>query len=195
MTTSVQIIGGTAVLVTAMVAALLVPNGATDEALGAALRATARTSLALFWLAATASSLRAFWPRSGTAWLLRNRRELGLAFGVSHFLHLGLIAARATGHTDAFWMGRTVASVIPGATAYLFLAAMTITSFRGPRRWLGPRRWKLLHTTGIYVITAVFAGAYATRAAAEPEAALGLAVAASIVALRGAAWWHRRRVS
>ena len=84
----------TALVVSAMVAAVLASHGAADlEAVRHALRLTARTSLALFLLAFAASSLRRLWPLPATAWLLRNRRHVGVSFAASHFIHLGLVAS------------------------------------------------------------------------------------------------------
>ncbi len=154
-----RIVAAAAVIVAAMVAAVLSIEGTGDTGVRAALRATAATSLGLFLAAFAASSLNALLKNRATKWLLRNRRYIGLAFATSHFVHLGLIAARATGHTETFWATRTVASLIPGATAYLFITAMTITSFDGPTRALGRRNWKILHKTGSYVIIAIFLGA------------------------------------
>jgi hypothetical protein len=42
--------------------------------------------------------------------------------------------------------------VIEGVGGYLFLIAMTLTSFRPGRQLLSPRQWKLLHKSGIYFL-------------------------------------------
>ena len=39
---------------------------------------------------------------------------------------------------------------IPGMIAYSLLLMMMITSFNSTARALGPRRWRLLHKTGLY---------------------------------------------
>jgi len=51
-----------------------------------------------------------------------------------------------------------------GGLAYVFIAAMTITSFDQTAAWLGTRRWKLLHTVGSYDIWLVFLIAEGKRA-------------------------------
>ncbi|HEY5756499.1 MAG TPA: hypothetical protein VIU34_11795, partial [Steroidobacter sp.] len=60
------------------------------------IRATARSSFALFALAFTASAACYFWPNAWTRWQLRNRRYLGVSFAVSHLVHL--LAIFALGH-------------------------------------------------------------------------------------------------
>ena len=47
-----------------------------------------------------------------------------------------------------------------GGLAYLFIAAMSVTSFDHTRQWLGIKRWKQLHTIGSYYIWFVFTQSY-----------------------------------
>ena len=58
-----------------------------------AIDATGRSSLILFGIAFTASSIESLWPSSISRWSLRNRRWIGLSFAASHFIHLGLIGS------------------------------------------------------------------------------------------------------
>jgi len=71
-----------------MVGALLAATGWTEPGVRLVIRATARTSVALFLAAFLASTLRRRWPGPATSWLLQNRRYVGLGFAVSHLLHL-----------------------------------------------------------------------------------------------------------
>jgi len=88
--------------------------------------------------------------------LVRERRFIGLAFAFSHLVHAVLIYAY--GQLNAvFWPARTVIDNTPGTVAYLFILLMAITSFKGPARLLGAKAWKTLHTTGMWIIVAVFA--------------------------------------
>jgi len=54
-----------------------------SEGARAAIRFTARTSMALFLLAFTASALYRFWPGRVTRWIRQNRRYLGVSFAGS----------------------------------------------------------------------------------------------------------------
>ena len=57
---------------------------------------------------------------------------------------------------------RTLASLIPGGLAYLFIFAMALTSNDAAMRALG-KNWKRLHTVGIHYIWLIFTLAYAGR--------------------------------
>ena len=90
------------------------------------IRATARTSLALFGAAFTASSLRSLWRTPATGWLLRQRRYLGLSFAFSHALHALAILGLALVLGDAFEIN--LVTVIFGGGAYVMIALMAATS-------------------------------------------------------------------
>src|SRR5690606_4163649 len=132
-----------ALAVGGMTAAILAARGADLDGVRAGLRATARTSLVLFLAAMAASSLRRLWPVPLTAWLLRNRRYLGVSFAASHAIHLALIASLVPVTPERFT--DDPAGLIPGATAYLFVLLLTVTSFDRVADRLGRAWWKRLH--------------------------------------------------
>ena len=174
-----------------MVAAVFADSGAADlDTVKRGLRATARTSVALFLCAFAASSLRRLWPNRATGWLLRNRRYVGVSFAVSHFVHLGLIASLAHFTPERFT--GNPAGLIPGFTAYLFIAAMTATSFDRTTRWLGKVWWRRLHLAGSWWIWAVFTGNYASKVASGPGYAIAALACAAVAALRITAWLRAR---
>ncbi|MCP1649094.1 hypothetical protein [Pseudomonas nitroreducens] len=126
------------------------------EALRSAIRVTARTSFALFLATLLASSLMALVPSGFTRSLLRERRFLGLAFAFSHAVHALLIILYVKFFPETFWHGRSAAANIPGSVGYVFILLLTLTSFPYAVRLLGARAWKLLHSTGTWVIAGVF---------------------------------------
>ncbi|WP_425318015.1 hypothetical protein [Pseudomonas nitroreducens] len=126
------------------------------EALRSAIRVTARTSFALFLATFLASSLMALLPSGFTRGLLRERRFLGLAFAFSHAVHAVLIILYVKFFPETFWHGRSAAANIPGSVGYVFIILLTLTSFPYAVRLLGARAWKLLHSTGTWVIAGVF---------------------------------------
>lgn len=126
------------------------------DGLRSAIRATARTSFVLFLTAFTASAFAVLVPSPFSKALVRERRFIGLAFAFSHFVHAALIYAYGQLNTE-FWPARSVVDNIPGSTGYLLILLMTLTSFKAPARLLGPKAWKALHVTGMWVIVAVFA--------------------------------------
>ena len=186
------LVGWAALGIGVMVGAVFAASGAADlDAVKRGLRATARTSLGLFLLAFAASSLRRIWPNRATGWLLRNRRYLGVSFAVSHFTHLGLIASLAHFTPERF-TGNPL-GLLPGFTAYLFLAAMTATSFDRTTAWLGKTWWRRLHLAGSWWIWAVFTGNYMSKVMRGPGYAFAALACAAVAALRTWAWLRARR--
>jgi len=149
------IVAGT--LLNAGVATLLLRYVGSDvESTQLALRTTARMSFVWFMLAFVASPLAQLAPGHASAWLVRRRRAFGVVFGLSMMMHVGFILRLFVLHaperppmvTDAdFWVG------VPGL---LLVAAMTVTSLDALRRRLGQTAWKRLHTTGLWVVWAIF---------------------------------------
>ncbi|HSC85002.1 MAG TPA: ferric reductase-like transmembrane domain-containing protein [Pseudomonas sp.] len=151
-----QLFGLIAVLVVAMSISAVAVQPDLVEGLRSAIRATARSSFALFLVAFTASAFAVLVPSSLSKALVRERRFIGLAFAFSHLVHAVLIYKYGQLNSE-FWPARTVANNIPGGTAYVLILLMAVTSFKGPARLLGPKAWKALHVTGMWVIAAVFA--------------------------------------
>ena len=151
------------------------------EGIRLAVRATARTSLVLFVLAFTAGAMVELVPSAATRWQRQNRRYLGVAFAVSHFIHLAVIVALACVDRELFWKLTNIMTIVLAGSAYLFIAAMVATSTDRAAAWLGPRRWHLLHLFGGWYIWISFAVAIGKRVPFDsfywPMAALVLAAA------------------
>lgn len=145
-----------AALTLLMTAAVLAAYPSGAEGLRSAIRATARSSFALFLLAFLASSLVTLLPGAASRQLMRERRYLGLAFAFSHTVHGALIYLYAQRFPELFWAGRTALANLPGSLGYLFILLLCVTSFKTPARLLGQRLWKGLHSTGTWVLAAVF---------------------------------------
>ena len=180
-----------ALTVAAISGGLLAIDGIGEEGLRAVIRVTARTSLVLFVSAFTASALRELWPAALTRWLLVNRRYLGVSFAVSHFTHLFFILALAN-TSPAFVASLRVSTVVGGGLAYVFIAAMTATSFDRTAAWLGPHAWRTLHTAGAYYIWFIFFISYAPRAMQSIWYAPFVVVLVVAVGARQLARRHRR---
>jgi methionine sulfoxide reductase heme-binding subunit len=161
------------------------------EAVRRVIRVTARSSIVLFLLAFTAAAVWRFWPNAWTRWQRQNRRYLGVSFAISHFVHLAAILELQRIAPDV--VGANAITWIGGGLAYVFIAAMTITSFDRTTKMIGPRAWKVLHTTGSYYIWLIFASTYLGRAGKMPAyipvaalvvGAIGLRIAARIARSR-----------
>lgn len=155
------------------------------ETLRLVIRTTARTSLVLFAMAFSASALATLYPNAWTAWQRRNRRSLGLSFATSHFIHLVALVALARVDNDLFWKLTNPANIVLAGAAYVLLAAMTATSFDGAVKWLGVRRWRLLHLVGGWYIWISFAVSVGKRLPQGPIywAMMALVLAAALVRL------------
>ncbi len=188
------LVGWTALGTAALVGGLFGAYGTGSAGLSAAIRLTARAAVVLFLLAFTASGLRLLWRSPWTAWLLRNRRYLGVSFAVVHFTHLGVIAASAARAPDEFLRRNGSLTVLGGGgLAYLLLAGMTATSFDRSAAWLGRTWWRRLHLAGSYLLWFVFLQSYAGRALFRSAAYAPLALAlVAALALRTWAWQRRR---
>lgn len=183
------IVGVSAFALAVMAGALLAAEGAQEEGIRVLIRASARTSLALFLAAFVASSARRLWRTDATAWLLRNRRYLGVSFAVSHALHLAAIVTLAARWPESFWPKTSDVTLFGGGLGYLFILALTMTSNDAAVRGLGLARWKLLHRAGVWYLFGIFLLNYGPAFLASPAylpaslavlAALGIRIAALV---------------
>jgi DMSO/TMAO reductase YedYZ heme-binding membrane subunit len=149
------IVGWASLALSAMVLVTLFVFGAGEEGIRAVIRYTARTSLTLFTAAFVASSLRRLKPAPFTRWLLTNRRYLGVSFAVSHAMHLAAILTLAR-VSSAFVAEVDRTTVIFGGLGFVFAGLLAATSFDRTAAWLGPRRWRVLHKTGVYYLWLIF---------------------------------------
>jgi hypothetical protein len=144
-----------AALETALFAVALYEFGTDEPGLRALVRLTVRVSFTVFIAVYLAAPLRKLYPGGATRWLLRNRRYLGVSFAWAHGLHALAIALLALLLGDAF--EAETATIVGGGLGYLLTAGMALTSFDRTARWLGPRRWALLHRAGLHWLWFIFA--------------------------------------
>ncbi|WP_434605846.1 hypothetical protein J3P80_12095 [Pseudomonas sp. D2-30] len=145
-----------AALVLLMTVLVLIFNPDLTEGVRSAIRATARSSFVLFLLAFTASAFAVLVPSPLSKSLVRERRFIGLAFAFSHLVHAALIYWYGQLNTE-FWPGRTTLGNVPGTVGYVFILLLALTSFKSTTRLIGATAWKRLHTTGMWVLAAIFA--------------------------------------
>ncbi len=92
-------------------------------------------------------------------------------------------------------------AIIGGGGAYVFIAAMALTSNDWSVRKLGPKVWGRLHLAGVWYVWAIFMNSYVGRLASEtpPEPkwifAFTTALGIAALGLRIAAWMKKRRKS
>jgi len=183
-----------AALETALFAAGFYGFGTDEAGLRALVRFTVRVSFSVFIVVYAAAPLRRLFPSPATRWLLRNRRYLGVSFAWAHGLHALAIALLVLLLGDAF--ETNLATLWGGGLGYLFVAGMAATSFDRTARWLGPRRWALLHRAGLHWLWFIFALKWTGAAVAESLFYLPFAAATWAAAgLRLAALRARRSSS
>jgi DMSO/TMAO reductase YedYZ heme-binding membrane subunit len=107
------------------------------------------------FLAFAASSLQVLFPSELTRWLMRNRKIMGLCFAAAMAWQGFFILWLTTVYRDYYIQEVYVLrDAIEGTVGYLFLAAMTVTSFSFGRKRLSPKAWRYLHKSGVYFLWA-----------------------------------------
>jgi sulfoxide reductase heme-binding subunit YedZ len=157
------------------------------------LRATGDWTLRFLCLTLAVTPVRQL---SGLNWLLRYRRMLGLFtffYGVVHMLCYA-------GFDMGFDLGEIVRDipkrpfVLMGFTALVLMLPLAATSFNAAIRWMGARRWQLLHRLVYAVAVAALLHFFWMRGAknnfAEPIVYLAI-----IGPLLGWRIWRRLRYS
>ena len=143
-----------------LAAGVLIIFGVGERGTAIALRATARWSFLLFWLAYVGGSIA--WlcgPRFDG--LARRGREFGLAYASAQLIHVGLvlwIIHIATGPSGAmvfFWIGIFC--------TYL----LALFSWPRLRDALGPRLWRIFRTIALEYIAIALHGQFYRRPAAR----------------------------
>jgi hypothetical protein len=126
-------------------------NEGPGERVAMALRATARWSFFLFWLASTGRALTTLFGSRFQA-LAKRGRDFGLAFASAHLVHLGLVAwvyyssAEPPGQSTLIFFG------IAAFWTYL----LAILSIKRLSAKLNPKVWRIVRTVGVEYIAFAF---------------------------------------
>jgi sulfoxide reductase heme-binding subunit YedZ len=167
--------------------------GSGELGLRSAIRATAKVGAVWFALVFSASAVHSLLRSRQSKWLMRNRRHFGVGFAVLHFGHLAVVLLLAFQYTDSFLKTTAVTSIVGGGIGYLWLLAMTITSFKGPAKALGRRGWKALHKSGVYVLWGIFLLSYLPMFSRGPLYSILVVVLSASYLLRLLANLRQRR--
>jgi sulfoxide reductase heme-binding subunit YedZ len=147
----------------ALVSLIAATDGGSEVGVRQVVRSTAQFGVVLFAFAFSASSLRTFWRTPFSAWLLKNRRYVGLSFAAFHSLHLLALATLGVAFPDPFVADLNAITLIGGGVAYGLLFAMVATSNDASVRALGRKRWSQLHRVGSWALWIIFAQSYFGR--------------------------------
>jgi magnesium-transporting ATPase (P-type) len=121
------------------------------ERVSLALRATARWSFLLFWLASAGNALKTLFGRRFLA-LAQHARQFGLSFASAHLAHLGVVAWIYYSSENPPSRSTLIFFGIAVFWTYL-LAVLSINHLSDK---LNPRAWRILRTLGVEYIAFAF---------------------------------------
>jgi hypothetical protein len=116
------ITGWNSVFLVLMSALVLAVAGMGEEGVRMLIRATARSSALLFLAAFLARPARQLWRTDATAFLLRNRRYLGVSMAVSHAIHGAAIVWLSVAFPSAYQAD--IVTLVGGGLGFAFMALM-----------------------------------------------------------------------
>ena len=149
----------------AMSASALLIGISTPESTVSLIRVSVQLASPWIFLAFTASALAQLFPGTIARWLLRNRRYLGLSFAAGFGWQAVFIAVLFTLYSPYYWEElHKTSDLILRVASYVFLIAMTITSFFPVRRRLRTEHWHWLHLAGVWYFWAAIWTSYAELA-------------------------------
>ena len=121
------------------------------ERIPIALRATARWSFLLFWLASAGGALTTLFGSRFQA-LAHHARDFGLAFASAHLVHLGVVGWLYFSSTDLPPRSSLVFFGIGAVWTYV----LAILSIKRLSARLNPRVWRTVRTLGVEYIALAF---------------------------------------
>lgn len=154
-----QILKYTTVIFLAISVIVLILLGWTEDSLRLSIRASARIAAVFFCLAFGAAPLYYFIKNEATAYLLANRRYLGVTFAVIHLIHLFTLLLLQLAFHPVFEKAAAI-SLIGGGLAYFFALGMLVTSFDKFKYKLKGKSWLIFHTIGGFWIWFIFIRTY-----------------------------------
>ncbi len=138
-----------------MVIAMMGTELNSGPAVSSMILLSVRCAVPLLYVAFAASSVQILFPGPFGLWVSRNRKFIGLCFAAAMawqgLFILWIVTVYGDHYIDEVYVLR---DAIEGVVGYLFLSAMTVTSFMPVRKQMKPRNWKLLHKSGIYFLWA-----------------------------------------
>ena len=135
-----------------LVIVFVIQTGAgPGERVTMALRATARWSFLLFWLASAGGALTTLFGSRFQA-LARSARDFGLAFASAHLVHLGVVAWVYYASPDP----PARSTLIFFGIAAIWTYVLAILSIKRLSALLNPRVWRTVRTVGVEYISLAF---------------------------------------
>ncbi|MBT8080091.1 MAG: hypothetical protein KJO31_16045 [Gammaproteobacteria bacterium] len=138
-----------------MVAAMLDADMSTGAGVSSMIGFSVRWAVPFVFLVVAISSLQYLIPGPVPAWLLRNRKYIGLCFAVAMAWQGAFIFLMSNFFSDYYYDDvYLLRDELEGSVGYIFLTAMVVTSFPFGRKYLTPKQWRVLHKCGLYFLWA-----------------------------------------
>ena len=147
---------------------MLIIGISSPEATVKLIRLSVQLASPWIYIAFVTSALTTLFPNAFSKWLLRNRRYTGLSFAAGFGWQAVFIAVLLTLYPAHYWDDLHKASDLLGRSlSYIFLLALTITSFLSVRRKMSRAQWHWLHLIGIWYFWAAIWVSYAEQALSQ----------------------------
>jgi methionine sulfoxide reductase heme-binding subunit len=130
----------------------LVIGGFSEKSVNQMLTITIRLAFLYFIIAFSASSINFIHKSTLSRWLLRNRRYIGIAFGLAFVMHFLGIGLKAWMYPDPFVEGLHFRRVVRGGIMLGVVLLLTLTSSDYVVRRVRPWLWKAIHIIGGFYI-------------------------------------------
>lgn len=154
-----------AVTFAGMMAGLVLIGISSPEATVKLIRLSVQFASPWIFIAFVTSALTQLFPGSVSTWLAQNRRYAGLSFAAGFAWQAVFIAVLFALYAPYYWeILHTPDGLFLRIVSYIFLIAMTITSFFSVRRKMRPQHWRWLHLACIWYFWAAIWTSYAGQA-------------------------------
>ena len=138
-----------------MIVAIARADLSTGEGISSLIQLSVRCAVPWLYTAFLASSAHVIFSSDFTAWVLRNRKYIGLCFAVGMAWQALFITWMVVVYTDYYADEVYVLrDAIEGLLGYIVLVPMVLTTFRFGRRLITRTQWRLLHKAAIYYLWA-----------------------------------------
>jgi sulfoxide reductase heme-binding subunit YedZ len=158
-----------------MMAGLILIGVQTPEATVNLIRLSVQIASPWIYVAFVTSPLLQLFPGSVSKWLSRNRRYFGLSFAAGFGWQAVFIAVLLALHPAYYWEElHNATDLFLRMVSYVFLLALTVTSFFPVRRKMRREHWRWLHLVGIWYFWAAIWASYAPAALSSDANAVSI---------------------
>jgi len=141
----------------------MVMGSYSEDAIRWGIRRTVDIAFVLFFFSFGASAIHLIAKSRFSSWLTRNRRYLGISFGIAFLTHASLISFLAQRYSEPFLSEINTSVITTGIAAFSLTVLMILSSNNTAVKLLGHKLWSSLHTLGGYYLLAMFCLTYLSK--------------------------------